>query len=195
VGSVFTPIGNPQNLLVGLDAGFRGPAVVFLRYLAIPTAINLLLGGLYLRAVFRPRPGLAPSSPVAFPRLPWVPSGGWGPRLARHPVLAIFPVTMVGLVGLDLYTGVTGVSVLPSYEVALVGAAVVLLVSPARPALLRRVDWTILLLFAGLFVVVAGASPAASSPVSSGCSRSPARPPPRSRRSGASWGRASSARS
>ncbi len=157
VGSVLTPFGNPQNLLVGLDAGFAGPVAVFLRYLAVPTAINLLLGGLYLRASLAPPRGATPSPPLSFPAVPFLPSGGWGARLARHPVLAIFPVTMGAVLGLNVYTGITGVSVLPSYEVALGGALLLLALSPGRPALLRRVDWSVLLLFVGLFVVVAGA--------------------------------------
>lgn len=157
VGSVATPIGNPQNLLVGLDAGFADPAGVFVRYLAVPTAINLVVGGLYLRAASRPPGAAAPNAPIAFPPVPFLPPGGWGRRLSRHPVLAIFPATIAAVVGVDLYSGVTGVAGIPSYEIALLGAALLLLLSPGRTAMLRRVDWSVLLLFVGLFVVVAGA--------------------------------------
>src|SRR3989344_7868977 len=40
IGSVISPIGNPQNLLIALNSG-GNPFVTFLKYLFIPTMINL----------------------------------------------------------------------------------------------------------------------------------------------------------
>jgi Na+/H+ antiporter NhaD/arsenite permease-like protein len=158
VGSVLTPMGNPQNLLVAIGSGLPSPVGVFLRYLAIPTALNLLLGGLYLRWEFGRRFRSMGGRRVEHsPRIPFWPKGGWWPRFANYPALIVFPVTMAGIFGTDLLAEVAGVVTLPVYEVALLGAVVVLLLTPGRPALLARVDWSILLLFAGLFVVVAGA--------------------------------------
>lgn len=42
LGSVVSPIGNPQNLLVAIHGRMDNPFVEFFRYLALPTAINLL---------------------------------------------------------------------------------------------------------------------------------------------------------
>ena len=155
VGSVLTPLGNPQNLLVSLSAGVASPVGTFLRYLLLPTAVNLVVGGLYLRHVFRR--DLPPDPPAGYPPLPLLPGGPWGTRLRQHPVLAIFPATMVVLLASDLVSGLFGVAAWPAYEVAAVGAALVLLIGPYRRPVLRRVDAPILVLFAGLFVVVAGA--------------------------------------
>jgi len=52
-GSVFSPIGNPQNLLIAIQAPFGNPFVYFFRFLFIPTMINLFLLFILLAYVFR----------------------------------------------------------------------------------------------------------------------------------------------
>jgi Na+/H+ antiporter NhaD/arsenite permease-like protein len=157
VGSVFTPFGNPQNLLVSLNSGLRTPVVSFLRYLLLPTAINLVLGGLYLRWAFRPKLALGGRTTGAPVRIPLLPSSGWPRRLLRFPTLLVFPATLIGIVGSEVAASLGIGPGLPIYFIALAGAALVLAASPARATLLQRVDWSILVLFASLFVVVAGA--------------------------------------
>ncbi len=159
VGSVFTPFGNPQNLLVALDSGVPAPTATFLRYLLLPTLVNLALGAVYLRATFARD---LPDRDGGFAALradapPLFPAGGWAGRLRRFPVLWVFPGTMLTLVTFDLVAAVTGGPTLPTWQTAAAGAVVLLLVSPGRSAVLRNVNWEILLLFAGLFVVVGGA--------------------------------------
>lgn len=156
VGSALTPLGNPQNLLVSLASGIHAPLTTFLRYLLLPTAINLVLGGLYVGYRFGGR--LAAATGGGTPRLPFLPPGPWGPRLRRSPVLAVFPATIVVLLTTDLAAAVTGAAGVPLYAVTLVGALLVLALSPERAPVVRGVDGSILALFAGLFVVVAGAS-------------------------------------
>ncbi len=157
VGSVLTPIGNPQNLLVAIGSGMGRPLTTFLRYLLVPTLASLAAGGLYLRWAMRP--SVTPSAGMAeeTPRVRFFPRGGWGARLRRAPAIAIFPATLAALLATELVPGGSAGSPLLLPELALIGAAVVLLVSPARIEIVRRVDYRILLLFAGLFVVVAGA--------------------------------------
>ena len=158
VGSTLTPFGNPQNLLVAISSGVSSPVTTFLRYLAVPTAINLLLGGLYLRWVYGRKILQGSNSPVRTTgRIRLFPGHGWGPRLRSYPVLVIFPGTMLVLVTLDLLSAVTRGPQIPIWEIALAGAVLLLLVSPGRTQTVQRVNWSILLLFAGLFVVVGGA--------------------------------------
>ncbi len=159
VGSVLTPMGNPQNLLVSLSSGVAAPVAVFLRYLLVPTLVNLALGGWYLTRVFGPR--LAPHA-RAFtelrsqaPRL--FPEGGWRRRLIEYPSLWLFPVTMTVIVTVSVTSVLVGGPSVPVEAMAFGGAVVLLAASPQRSAVLARVDWSILLLFAGLFVVVNGA--------------------------------------
>lgn len=43
IGSVTTPIGNPQNMLIAISSGMRSPFIDFVRYLIVPTIINLVI--------------------------------------------------------------------------------------------------------------------------------------------------------
>ena len=158
VGSVLTPFGNPQNLLVSIESGIRGPVATFLRYLLLPTALNLAVGGLYLR--YRFGKALTPTAGTtaeASPRLRLFPDRPWLPLFRRSPAVFVFPVTMTAMVTTDVVASITGGPEVPLYALALGGAIVTLLASPGRKAMIERVDWSILLLFAALFVVVAGA--------------------------------------
>ncbi|MGI0131342.1 MAG: SLC13 family permease [Thermoplasmata archaeon] len=159
VGSVLTPFGNPQNLLVAVQSGISSPVTTFLRYLAVPTAVNLVLGGWYLRYVYgRSMPADDEEYARARAAAPsFFPETGWRRRLRERPVLWAFPGTMVVLVTLDLTAALTRGPVVPVWETALAGAVLLLLVTPDRALVVSKVNWSILLLFVGLFVVVAGA--------------------------------------
>ncbi len=158
VGSVATPFGNPQNLLVSLESGVVSPVATFARFLAIPTGLSLLAGALYVRRRFaretpldpHAAPG-APSGPAALASTPL------SVRLRLHPTLVIFPVTIAAIVASDLAGGFGVGPRVPLYAIALVGASASLLLTPARARLVARVDVPILVLFVALFVVVAGA--------------------------------------
>lgn len=156
VGSVLTPFGNPQNLLVSLGSGISEPVTTFLRYLLLPTLVNLVLGGYYLRRVFGPQltaetTGHSPREPV-----PFFPRTGLGSLVRRFPTVLIFPITVLAMITWDVTSAIVRGPPVPLYAIALGGALVALVLTPGRSVLLARVDWSILVLFAGLFVVVAG---------------------------------------
>lgn len=159
VGSVLTPFGNPQNLLVAVRSGVAAPVATFLRYLALPTAISLLAGGWYLRYVFRdsmpPDDAQYARDRAGAPAL--FPTGGWRRRLLDRPVLWVFPVTMISVVASSVASAIVPGPFPPSWEIALAGAGVLVVLSSHRVGVVQRVNWSILLLFGGLFVVVQGA--------------------------------------
>jgi Na+/H+ antiporter NhaD/arsenite permease-like protein len=159
VGSVLTPMGNPQNLLVSVQSGISDPVATFLRYLLLPTAINLAVGALYVRRIFRRSMA---GADARLDRLraeapPLFPTGGWYERIVEHPSLVLFPATMIVIVTTDVTATITGGPPVPVYAVALGGAVLLMLMSSHRGSLLTGVNWPILLMFAGLFVVVGGA--------------------------------------
>ncbi|MGI0067068.1 MAG: SLC13 family permease, partial [Thermoplasmata archaeon] len=159
VGSALTPLGNPQNLLISISSGLSAPLLTFLRYLLQPIGAGLLLGGLYLRRVFRKdlAPANAALERARGPPVSLLPHGGWERRLVHYPVLAIFPATIVVLLGLDLSTEFLGIPNVAVWIPAVAGAVLLFAISPGRGAIARSIDLRILTLFAGLFVVVAGA--------------------------------------
>ncbi len=159
IGSALTPMGNPQNLLISIASGLQAPVGTYLRYLLLPIAASIVLGALFVRWAFAARMG--PPTPeydqLRAEAPPLFPSGKWGARILRRPVIILFPATMILLIFLDVGGTSLGLTPIPIWEIALGGALATLLVSEGRLALLRAVDARILVLFAGLFVVVGGA--------------------------------------
>jgi len=67
IGSVASPIGNPQNLLIAIGAGLPQPFITFLRYLALPTVVNLFICYGVLRVFHRREFHSAPLTHVREP--------------------------------------------------------------------------------------------------------------------------------
>jgi Na+/H+ antiporter NhaD/arsenite permease-like protein len=143
LGSVATPIGNPQNLLVASYADLGNAFIPFLAYLGIPTVINLVAAWWIIRYFYPAQPAPPPSSveePVKDPSLA---------RLAK-----ISLIIVVLFVAVRILSGFLGVNPLPLTIIALAAAAPLLILSPRRTELLRKVDWYTLIFFASMFVLM-----------------------------------------
>lgn len=145
-GSVMSPIGNPQNLLIAVQTGLPNPFVSFLEHLALPTFVSLLVAFVVLRLFFRREFHATPlvHTPVDVRDAGLV-------RWVRASVLLILMLIAlrIGLAG----TGYP--EQLRLSYIALAGALPLLLFSPRRGELLRRMDWHTLAFFAGMFVLMA----------------------------------------
>ncbi len=166
VGSVMTPLGNPQNALISLSSGIPTPFTTFAVYLAIPTFLNLLIGGWLLQRWFGPdlqkAAGDAPlsvsDSVISF--FPKSPEGGWVSWLRARPSVMIFPGMIAFFLANDIGSEFFHMVALPIWAIALGGALLLLLLHPTSRSLIEGVDWNTLLLFAGLFVVMGAVSAA-----------------------------------
>ena len=137
VGSAATLIGNPQNILVGqsLQLSFAG----YLLDAAVPAALGLLLTWLVIRGATRGR-WEAPPAATPQPAAPSRPLDRWQAAKA----VALTAAMSVAFLG----------GWWPREVVALAGAGLALLSRRLHSrAMLGAVDWQLLVLFAGLFVV------------------------------------------
>ena len=144
-GSVPSPIGNPQNLLVALADAEANPFVTFARWLAVPAAGALALTYLALRLAYRSefhRRGLVHARDVTTE-----------PRLARAALVGMWLLLALIAVRVALVAFEASVD-MPLTVIAVVPAAAVLMLAPARVRVVRGVDWATLAFFVGLFVVV-----------------------------------------
>lgn len=144
-GSVMSPIGNPQNLLIAIAGGFDNPFVSFFAWLAVPTCLNLVVAWWWLRRLYRrdfhDRPLVHREVPMA--------DGGLA-RLAR-----ISLAVLVAMIGLRLLLVLVGMpQVLPLSAIALAAAAPILLLSHRRLEMLRDIEWNTLAFFAAMFVLM-----------------------------------------
>jgi Na+/H+ antiporter NhaD/arsenite permease-like protein len=136
-GSVATLTGNPQNMIVGTLSGISYAR--FAAALALPAAVSLVVVAALLQALFRRELRRGPLT---------------APRIARPEIDARLLAKALGATALVLAGFLAG---LPLAWTALFGAALCTAVSGRAPReALMRVDWPLLLFFAGLFVVVAG---------------------------------------
>ncbi len=139
-GSMATLIGNPQNMLIGLRSGLS--FVEF--FIALGPAALLSLAAIYLIIVLLFRGSLR----EALPETPDLPE--------YHKLSVQRGLLMVSLANLVLFLGLLIVGVSPHWA-AISCAALILVLASNRPRrALQYVDWTLLLLFAGLFIVMRG---------------------------------------
>lgn len=144
-GSVLSPIGNPQNLLVALHGGIANPFVAFLVWLGPPTLASLGLCWAALRLGyprdFHGRDLDHAEEPIRDPRL----AALCRVSLVVIAVLVLAKVVVVSA-GLPVDFRLTWI--------ALAGAAPVLAGSRKRFAVLARIDWSTLAFFAAMFVLM-----------------------------------------
>ena len=145
IGSVMSPIGNPQNLLVAINGDIPSPFITFLHYLAAPTLISLFLTYLILKFFYRRH--------LKNDRLDYSVGPITDPRLAQ-----LSKISLIIIVVLVLAKIATSLVRLPinfrlTY-IALAAASPIILLSPQRLGIVRRIDWTTLIFFAAMFVLM-----------------------------------------
>jgi len=137
IGSVATITGNPQNIMIGSFSGISYGSFAAALGPVAASGLLLLLIALVLgyRGEFLTRAGFAATlPPVRYHRVVLVKS-----MIATVAMIACF------------FAGV------PPPKVAIIGGALLLLTLRLRPErIYREIDWALLLLFAGLFIVVQG---------------------------------------
>jgi Na+/H+ antiporter NhaD/arsenite permease-like protein len=137
VGSVATLTGNPQNMLVGSFSGISYRAFLLREAPVAVIGLALVFGVIWL--VYRRR--LPPSLPAV----------NLEERFAVHRALMIKTMAAVSVMLIAFLAGV------PIALVAIGGAAYCLLTRRVNPEkVYREIDWGLLVLFTGLFVVIAG---------------------------------------
>jgi Na+/H+ antiporter NhaD/arsenite permease-like protein len=144
-GSVMSPIGNPQNLLIALHGGIPNPFLTFLRWLLLPTLLNLYLAYLVLKWLF---PDDFHDAQLAHSQEP----------IRNHDLSVLSRIALhivVLLVIVKIVLGVLGIGQGFLLTHIALGAALPIVVgSPKRWRILSRIDWTTLVFFAAMFVVM-----------------------------------------
>jgi Na+/H+ antiporter NhaD/arsenite permease-like protein len=145
-GSVTSPIGNPQNLLLAINSGMEIPFVTFGLFLLFPTIINLCAAFLILRFFFcrefSARTIIHEPAPECDAR-------------TVMPVkcsLALLITLVVANIAASLFIGEKILLSLP--VIAICTAAPVVLFLPRRVELIRKIDWCTLVFFAAMFVLM-----------------------------------------
>lgn len=146
LGSVISPIGNPQNLLIALDGKINNPFIIFLLYLLLPTAINMIIAWLILKYYYREHFRILPEIESAEPKK--------DPHLIK---LARFSLVLIlAMISAKVIFSLLNIQVeLKLTYIAIIAAIPIVLLSPKRFKIVRAIDWSTLIFFAAMFVVMA----------------------------------------
>jgi Na+/H+ antiporter NhaD/arsenite permease-like protein len=137
IGSVATITGNPQNMMIGSFSGI--PYRHFLAVLAPIAAVGLVLSVLVIYIAFRGE--FAGAEPVKISKQPVMVDRG----LMWKSIVASLAMIVMFFVGW------------PVPKVAIVTGAALLITRRVDPEkVYRSIDWGLLVMFAGLFIVIAG---------------------------------------
>jgi Na+/H+ antiporter NhaD/arsenite permease-like protein len=146
IGSTMSPIGNPQNLLVAIDGNVANPFVTFFGILLIPTVINLFLAYFMLRLFYKKH--FHGSQLIASQE----------EKIKDHELASLSRVSLILIIILVLAKIIIVSLNIPidfslTY-IALISAIPVLLLSPKRFDVIKRIDWSTLIFFAAMFILM-----------------------------------------
>jgi Na+/H+ antiporter NhaD/arsenite permease-like protein len=145
VGSVMSPIGNPQNPLIALSGEIGDPFLTFIRYLLLPTILNLCLTFLLLKRSF---PDDFHDVELKHSQEP----------IRNHELAVLSRLSLrivVLLVAAKILTSPLGLSLeFRLTHIALAACLPILVGSSRRWLILRRLDWHTLIFFAAMFVLM-----------------------------------------
>lgn len=151
-GSTFTPIGNPQNLLVALNSGIRAPFTQFILYLLVPSLIGVYAVYLLSKLFFKKDYASIQSFEETRSQLPHPSSAISDMGLARlSGVILGLLVVSFGVVEAFPFLQKFGITI---YSLAFVFGLILLALSPKRAHIAVSLNWGILIFFAGMFIVM-----------------------------------------
>lgn len=144
-GSVMSPIGNPQNLLVAVNSRMETPFVTFGLYFLVPTLISLGIAFILLRLFFP-----ADFSGRIFEHDP-IRTGEKNNVFPVQCSLAIILILALANITASFFGGNL---LVPLPLIAVCSAVPVLLFGHDRARLLKNIDWATLVFFAAMFVLM-----------------------------------------
>ncbi len=144
IGSIASPIGSPQNILIASSRSIHSPFLVFFEYLLIPTMVSLLFLYFVLRILYRDE----------FNRRP---------MHHEHPAVKDKKLAKLSKISLSIILIFVVMEIIlpllgmpePSIAVIAVAASLpIIIFSKKRFQIIRGIDWSTILLFISLFVLV-----------------------------------------
>lgn len=147
IGSVMTPIGNPQNMLIAVESGMPAPFITFLRHLAAPTLINLVATPLLLFKVFGIKNEKVRYVAVA------------REHIKNRRDAAVAAVVLLGTVAAILANDLAALSGHPHIKnigfIPFVAASLLYFFATTPREVLAKVEWGTIIFFIAMFITMA----------------------------------------
>lgn len=144
IGSALSPVGNPQNLLIAVKGGMSSPFLDFIKPLAIPTSLNLII--CYALIYFAYKEQLDEPIEKVIPAQI---------RNSKEVILVkLSLIIMLSLVFTKIIMDFSPSSFRINFSYIALISAVPLLLSKQKWVFLRNLDWGTLIFFASTFVLM-----------------------------------------
>lgn len=147
VGSVFSPIGNPQNLLIALSGKFKEPFLSFIRYLFIPSVINILIVYFAVRLKYSKEIKKNLEVKRTFIKI----KKGYLYFLSKFSIALLFSMIII-----KIYMTAHGKNI-SLITVVAVSSFPALFLSFNQFSIFKMIDWKTLIFFASMFIVTGSA--------------------------------------
>ncbi|MDD4898717.1 MAG: SLC13 family permease [Methanocellales archaeon] len=145
IGSVMSPIGNPQNFLIATQGNINNPFLTFLRYLLVPTIINLFAAFLLIKIVYK---GQFNNNSLNHSQEPIK-----DPKLAILSKLSL--VLLLILIFIKIAIAFLNIQIdLKLVYITLISALPILVFGRKRISIIKKVDWQTLVFFAAMFILM-----------------------------------------
>ena len=145
IGSVMSPIGNPQNVLVALNDNVPNPFVTFFRFLLLPTMVNLLFAFILLKLFFRKDLQKCIIEHLDEP-------------VKDHKLALLSKLSLVliaTLITAKIITVLLNIQIdFRLTYIALIPAMPIILLSPRRFEVIKKIDWSTLVFFVAMFILM-----------------------------------------
>jgi len=145
-GSVMSPIGNPQNLLIAVNGDVQNPFITFIRYLAIPTIVNLFAAYFILKTYYKKH---FKAREIAVPPVLIIDK-----ELVKLCRISLTVLISLVLIKIAIVSAGIRIDFRLTY-IALASALPIIIFSPKRLEIIRKIDWHTLIFFAAMFILMA----------------------------------------
>ena len=145
IGSVMSPIGNPQNLLIAINGGMKNPFIEFFKFLFIPTIINLFVAFLLLKLFYKEE--------FHDNKLDHSQEPIKDKKLAKLCKISLILIGVLVLAKIILVFLNVNIDFRLTY-IALISMLPVFLFSQKRIQIVKKIDWHTLIFFAAMFVLM-----------------------------------------
>jgi len=145
IGSVMSPLGNPQNLVIAINSNVNNIFEIFGKYLFIPTIINLILVFIFLKLFYKNsfhKENLNhEADKITNKSLT---------QLSKYSLGLIFILVLSKIIFLYLKLPVD----FKLTYIALAAALPIILFSSERVEIIKKVDWHTLIFFVSMFILM-----------------------------------------
>ncbi len=144
IGSVLSPIGNPQNLLIAIKGGFKNPFLSFLKWLFIPTILNLIILYILIKTYYK---GHIHKEPIDHSQEP-IKDKRLALRCKISLRLILFLIVLkvvICLINPHIDFRLTYIAIISSIP---------LFITRRIPRIIKKVDWHTLVFFGSMFILM-----------------------------------------